>query len=139
MALLKVITILLFSNGMIAAGLDSLKSGLTNTNLKVKNGGDIIQRDILHTVSTAQQSGIFEHKPTPTQKFDHEELLDINGIYWLFWTSNKTHVIFETHVRTYGYVGFGLSSANGQMYPGDVVVGWVHDGKTIFKVSSSSV
>ncbi|XP_069106063.1 DBH-like monooxygenase protein 1 homolog [Argopecten irradians] len=71
-------------------------------------------------------------KPMPTRKFAHESNLDKDGAYWLFWEANQTHVTFETHVKTRGYVGFGISG-NGQMFPGDVVVGWVKDGVTHFK------
>jgi hypothetical protein len=60
--------------------------------------------------------------------------LDSHGNYWLFWKTNATHITFETHVKTRGYVGFGLSS-NGKMFPSDVVVGWVdNNGMTHFKV-----
>nr|ADP08787.1 dopamine beta hydroxylase [Azumapecten farreri] len=71
-------------------------------------------------------------KPTPSHSFAHDVRLDEDGAYWLFWESNETHVTFETHVKTRGYVGFGLSG-NGQMFPGDVVVGWVKEGVTHFK------
>ena len=40
-------------------------------------------------------------------------------------------------MQTWGYVGFGLSP-NGNMYPADVVIGWVKDGKTFFAVSKLS-
>jgi hypothetical protein len=47
---------------------------------------------------------------------------------------NATHITFELHVKTRGYVGFGISP-NGKMYPSDVVIGWVKDGVTHFSVS----
>lgn len=71
-------------------------------------------------------------RPTPTRHFDHFVQLDATGQYWLFWTSNDTHVTFETHVNTHGYVGFGISP-NGNMFPADVIVGGVKDGQTYFK------
>ena len=70
-----------------------------------------------------------------TEPFDHSEILDKDGNYILFWNLNDTHVTFEVHVKTKGYVGFGISN-NGDMYPGDVVVGWVKDGATHFSVST---
>ena len=70
-----------------------------------------------------------------TEPFDHAEILDKSGNYILFWNVNDTHVTFEVHVKTQGYVGFGFSD-NGNMYPGDVIVGWVKDGVTHFAVSS---
>ena len=69
-----------------------------------------------------------------TELFDHAEILDKGGNYILFWNVNDTHVTFEVHVKTKGYVGFGFSD-NGNMFPGDVVVGWVRDGVTHFAVS----
>ncbi|XP_071155696.1 DBH-like monooxygenase protein 1 homolog [Mytilus edulis] len=68
-------------------------------------------------------------KPTPTEIFGNSWQLDSDGNYWLFWKTNTTHITFETHVKTKGYVGFGLSS-NGKMFPSDVVVGWVDSNGT---------
>ncbi|KAK3586447.1 hypothetical protein CHS0354_001829 [Potamilus streckersoni] len=68
----------------------------------------------------------------PTEPFNYSIEVDPNGDFLLFWKFNDTHITFEVHVKTYGYVGFGLSE-NGNMYPADVVVGWVKDGVTHFK------
>lgn len=70
--------------------------------------------------------------PLPTEQFDFQESLDADDKYVLFWNVNKTHIIFEVHVETKGYIGFGMSP-NGKMYPADVVVGWVKDGVPHFK------
>ena len=51
----------------------------------------------------------------------------------VYWQYNDTHITFEVHVDTLGYVGFGLSP-NGKMFPADVVVGWVKDGEVHFSV-----
>ncbi|CAC5425215.1 unnamed protein product [Mytilus coruscus] len=76
---------------------------------------------------------VLSSKPTPTEIFGNSWQLDSDGNYWLFWKTNTTHITFETHVKTKGYVGFGLSS-NGKMFPSDVVVGWVDStGSTYFK------
>ena len=72
-----------------------------------------------------------------TEPFDYAEILDKGGNYFLFWNVNDTHVTFEVHVKTKGYVGFGFSD-NGNMFPGDVIVGWVKDGVTHFAVSMSN-
>ena len=71
--------------------------------------------------------------PTPSENFPFSAMLDKSRNYFLYWKVNATHITFETHVRTLGYVGFGLSS-NGKMFPSDVVIGWVKDGVTYFKV-----
>lgn len=83
---------------------------------------------LLHVVKANDQIP----KPTPSRHFDHYVQLDTTGQYWLFWTYNDTHVTFETHVNTHGYVGFGISP-NGKMFPADVIVGGVKDGQSYFK------
>ncbi|KAH3694941.1 hypothetical protein DPMN_082386 [Dreissena polymorpha] len=68
----------------------------------------------------------------PTEAFNNSATLDNGGNYFLFWKFNSSHITFEVHVKTTGWVGFGLSD-NGNMYPGDVVVGWVDNrGATTF-------
>lgn len=69
-----------------------------------------------------------------SQNFSQSTELDKDGKYLLSWTYNETHIVFEVRVQTKGYVGFGLSH-NGRMYPSDVVIGWVRDGRTYFSVS----
>ena len=70
-----------------------------------------------------------------TENYTHDSILDKDQNYVLFWKYNTTHVTFEVHVKTRGYVGFGISS-DGQMSPADVVVGWVaENGTTHFGVS----
>lgn len=70
--------------------------------------------------------------PVPmSQQYNHSAQLDSEGKYILYWAYNKTHITFEVHVETKGYVGFGISP-NGNMYPSDVVIGWVKDGQTYF-------
>ena len=69
-----------------------------------------------------------------TEQFDRALELDNDGKYFLFWNSNDTHVTFEVHVKTRGYVGFGISG-NGSMFPADVIMAWVKDGVTHFAVS----
>ena len=70
-----------------------------------------------------------------TENYTHDSILDKDQNYVLFWKYNTTHVTFEVHVKTRGYVGFGISS-NGKMSPADVVVGWVAaNGTTHFGVS----
>ena len=77
--------------------------------------------------------GSLTNEPVPTEYYDRKRHLDTKGEYWLFWKYNSTHVTFETHVATLGYVGFGFSKTGG-MFPADVIVGWVKDGVTHFKV-----
>ena len=73
--------------------------------------------------------------PVPVSKeFNHRLQLDSEGKYIVHWKFNTTHITFEVHVETRGYIGFGISP-NGMMAPSDVIVGWVKNGQTHFSVS----
>lgn len=64
-------------------------------------------------------------------EFAHEAVLDTMEKMKVFWTVNwedKT-VSFAVEAETTGWVGFGISSGNGNMAGSDVVIGWVKDGK----------
>ena len=80
--------------------------------------------------------GFISLVPIPSENFAFYDVLDTNKNFHLFWKFNETHITFELHVRQRGYVGFGMSP-NGRMFPSDVVVGWVKDGKVHFAVSIS--
>merc|ERR1712002_689537 len=62
---------------------------------------------------------------------DYPYHVDLDPNYKLYWNFNDTHITFETVVKTAGYVAFGISG-NGNMYPADVVIGWVKDGTPHF-------
>ncbi|XP_070569758.1 DBH-like monooxygenase protein 1 homolog [Ptychodera flava] len=66
--------------------------------------------------------------PTPTDTYTHDALLDDGGKYHLYWKLANDSIIFEVHVETLGYVGFGISP-NGGMTNADIVIGWVKDGE----------
>ena len=50
----------------------------------------------------------------------------INGIYRFYWNFTSSDLIGEIHVKTSGWVGFGLSP-NGGMDGSDVIIGWIND------------
>ncbi|XP_064084732.1 DBH-like monooxygenase protein 1 [Macrobrachium nipponense] len=60
----------------------------------------------------------------------HQTVLDPEGIFTVLWTPDfkKQEVIFELHVRTLGWFGFGFSS-NGGMRGADIVTAWIKDGQ----------
>ncbi|WAR31718.1 MOXD1-like protein [Mya arenaria] len=62
---------------------------------------------------------------TTTEEYQQSAILDEDASYILFWNFNDTHITFEAHVKTRGWVGLGLSE-NGNMFPADVAVGWVN-------------
>jgi hypothetical protein len=63
------------------------------------------------------------------------DLID-EGIFRFYWNNTATDLIGEIHVKTNGWVGFGLSP-NGGMANSDVIVGWIDDntGAVNFTVS----
>nr|XP_034307031.1 DBH-like monooxygenase protein 1 homolog [Crassostrea gigas] len=78
------------------------------------------------------------YRPTATEQFDYMLDLSGNGEYFLFWKFNTTHITFEAHAKTHGWLGLGLSPT-GRMYPADMVTGWVKsDGSIVFTDRFSS-
>ena len=58
----------------------------------------------------------------------------IVNLYWSVRTEEK-EIYFTVEAKTTGWIGFGISSGQGKMEGADIVIGWVKDGKTYFKVS----
>ena len=56
------------------------------------------------------------------------------NLYWNISTEAK-EIYFTVEANTTGWIGFGISSGQGKMEGADIVIGWVKDGKTYFKVS----
>ena len=56
-------------------------------------------------------------------------------LYWNVDTA-KREIVFTVEAKTTGWVGFGISSGQGKMEGADIVIGWVKDGQTYFKVSN---
>ena len=75
---------------------------------------------------------------TPTETFSESVSLVKDDVYHLFWKSDNTSVTFEVHAKVKGWVGFGLSP-NGGMPNSDIVIGWVKDGVSYFKVRHLSI
>ncbi|CAH1233415.1 MOXD1 [Branchiostoma lanceolatum] len=59
--------------------------------------------------------------------FTHQEVLDEEGKFHLFWKFDDEKIEFEAQVQTTGWVGLGLSP-NGGMPGSDIAIGWVKDG-----------
>ena len=62
-----------------------------------------------------------------------DEKQNVN-LYWNLKREEK-EIYFTVEAKTTGWVGFGISSGQGRMEGADIVIGWVKDGKTYFKVS----
>ena len=68
---------------------------------------------------------------SPSGVYSNFDDLVNDGGYRLYWNYTKTDFIGEIHVRTLGWVGFGLSPTGG-MDKSDVVIGWIKDGVANF-------
>jgi hypothetical protein len=51
----------------------------------------------------------------------------------IYWNVSGDKIIFELHVKTNGWIGFGLSP-NGHMDQSDIMVGWIANGETFLTV-----
>jgi hypothetical protein len=69
-------------------------------------------------------ANVFSSQPTGFYS-NFIDLLD-NGFYRFYWNYNTSDLIGEIHVKTNGWVSFGLSP-NGGMDNSDVIVGWIDD------------
>ena len=91
-------------------------------------------KDSLLVLLTISACSISFAMVTPSETFSESVSLVKDDIYHLFWNSDNTSITFEVHAKVKGWVGFGLSP-NGGMPNSDIVIGWVKDGVSYFKVS----
>ena len=73
---------------------------------------------------TKQVPSTFTSEPTGVYS-NNVDLID-NGIYRFYWDFTSTDLTGEIHVKTNGWVAFGLSP-NGGMDKSDVIVAWIND------------
>ncbi|KAJ8300644.1 hypothetical protein KUTeg_022163, partial [Tegillarca granosa] len=110
----------------------TIHSSVTTHNHVHQHASMTHHQPINHHVSSTTQNPVKHLNTgslTPTELYTHMMVLDTNNDFKLYWKTNKTHITFETIVKTRGYVGFGIST-NGKMFPADVIVGWVADDGT---------
>ena len=70
--------------------------------------------------------------PTPTQPYANTRVLVEPDQYALYWNYTDSDILFEIHVKTTGWISFGLSP-NGNMLNSDMIVTWVKaDGSVNF-------
>jgi hypothetical protein len=109
---------LIFSSGKNAA--TELNSQWSSKKVKMF-------RDEAFACPPEPQKIVFESKPTGFYK-DHVVLMP--GAYEFYWNFTDTDIIGEIHVKTEGWVGFGLSP-NGKMSDSDVIIGWIDADKKV--------
>lgn len=69
-----------------------------------------------------------------TNEIRWEHRVDLDDNFQLLWRVQQQDIIFEVRVRTHGYIGFGFAR-NEYIYGADMVIGWVDNNHTFFKVS----
>ena len=75
--------------------------------------------------------GVFTQFPTPLGNYANSMVL-VNDIYKIHWNATATSITAELHVKTKGWLGFGIST-NGGMVGSDVIVAWIdNNGHTNF-------
>jgi hypothetical protein len=88
-----------------------------NSSITLLNGNTFeCQTKQIPSTFTSQPTGIYPN---------NVDLID-NGLYRFYWDFTSTDLIGEIHVKTNGWVSFGLSP-NGGMDKSDVIVAWIND------------
>ena len=74
---------------------------------------------------------LYQTAPAPTENYVNSLELQ-PGAYILYWNFTSTDILMEVHVKTTGWIGFGLSP-NGGMDGADVIIAWIDkNGKGVF-------
>ncbi|XP_068226831.1 DBH-like monooxygenase protein 1 isoform X1 [Palaemon carinicauda] len=81
---------------------------------------------LLLTIAVGIDSQSIRSAPLTPMDMMHQVTLDHMGNFVLKWTPRTEDIVFEVHVATTGYVGFGFSP-NGGMTGSDVIIGGVDD------------
>jgi hypothetical protein len=93
------------------------------SSLKTLDSFKLLQSNGPFNCQIKQSTPIFTS--TPTGYYSNYVDL-VNGIYRFYWNLSSSDLIGEIHVKTNGWVGFGLSP-NGGMHGSDVIIGWIND------------
>lgn len=68
----------------------------------------------------------------PTALYANNATLMEPDVYLLYWNFTESDIIFEIHVKTNGWAGFGISP-NGGMSSSNAIVTWINvDGSVNF-------
>jgi hypothetical protein len=86
------------------------------------------------TCEIKRAENVFSSQPTGFYS-NFVDLVD-NGMYRFYWNFTSTDLIGEIHVKTNGWVAFGLSPYGG-MDKSDVIVGWIDDNTGIVNFTVS--
>ena len=114
---------LIFSRGLLADDNTGNLGDYNPSSLKTFDSFTLLQPNGSYNCQIKQSPPIFTS--TPTGYYSNQFDL-INGIYRFYWNFTSSDLIGEIHVKTSGWVGFGLSP-NGGMDGSDVIIGWIND------------
>lgn len=67
---------------------------------------------------------------TPTSSYENSVILVKPDVYYLYWNYTTDEFIAEIHVKTTGWISFGLTSSP-QSTKADLIIGWVTSDKNI--------
>jgi hypothetical protein len=116
------VTIIAFASGISANQNDGTISDFSS--IKTDSSLSLLNTNGPFNCQSKQTQQLFTSTPTGTYT-NYLDLMD-NGMYRFYWSFTSTDLTGEIHVRTTGWVGFGLSP-NGGMDNSDVIVGWIDD------------
>lgn len=68
--------------------------------------------------------------PNPTSNYANKLILKEPDIYILYWNYTDSDILFEVHVKTKGWISFGLSP-NGDMFNSDIIITWINSNGTV--------
>jgi hypothetical protein len=116
------VTRIAYASGLSANQNDGTISDFTS--IKTNSSISILNTNGPFNCQQRQAPQMFTSTPTGT----YTSYLDLmeNGMYRFYWNFTSTDLIGEIHVRTTGWVAFGLSP-NGGMDNSDAIVGWIDD------------
>lgn len=110
---------------------DNSKNYSVLEGIKVYKKEVVLMEDNIEGVNCVPNIEEPKFNSTPTGYYSNQVDL-IPGTYRFYWNFTETNIIGEIHVKTLGWVGFGLSP-NGGMNNSDVVIGWItNDGVANF-------
>lgn len=89
----------------------------------------LIVQIIVLSILCVDKNFVRSAKPFPSDKYSNELVLISPDVYYLYWNKTDTSIVFEIHVKTNGWAGFGLSH-NGGMINSDVIVAFIHANGT---------
>jgi hypothetical protein len=69
--------------------------------------------------------------PNATDFYDNSIHL-VKDQYILYWNYTTTNLTAEIHVKTYGWVSFGITESTGSMQNADIIVSYVTTKRTVF-------